>query len=95
MSHSKRRGLLVATTGPSSVATAVCDTVALRWHRANIAFTRSDSVARMNSMTDSAPVCVVTAGLDDDRVRLMSLSYWDDSTKQGWRGIASWDCRRA
>jgi hypothetical protein len=81
----------VATQSRSLPATAVCDTVAVRWRRANIPVTRSDSVAQMNSMTGPAPVCVVTAVHEDDRVPLMASSYWTDSTTLGWRGITSWD----
>lgn len=81
----------VATQGLSLLATVVCDSVAARWRRANITVTRSDSVAQMNSMTGPAPVCVVTAVHEDDRVRLMASSYWTDSTTLGWRGITSWD----
>ena len=76
----------------SPVAAAVCDTVAKRWQRSNTVFTRSDSVARMSSMTESAPVCVVTAVAEDDPgKKLTSFSYWGDSTSQGWRGITGWD----
>ena len=78
--------------GPAPIAAAVCDSVAARWQRAGTTFTRSDTVAQMNSMPGPATVCVVTAVAEDDSgAKRMTSGYWSDSTSGGWRGITGWD----
>ena len=79
-------------TAASVVAVSVCDSVAARWDLASVPITRSDSMAKVNSMTGSVSACVVTAVTEDaDSMLVRRRSYWADTTANGWRGITRWD----